>query len=170
MKADTFTVVLTCPVRSGPKTVARNSGNHGRARPAMRTTSGREDLHWRGTMGFEGMTPESHALDQSGELQQRVAIMRCSGHRCCDSDCENRPKRSRITTKLTTQRPPERSSGGRVSFRLFRTLIGGRGSTSHSCELIQQQQRDRSNNDCAVLRARQPMREFVPEVRARLGV
>ena len=35
--------------------------------------------------------PEPHANSYSGELRQRVATRRCSGHRCCDSDPEGQP-------------------------------------------------------------------------------
>src|SRR5256712_6472359 len=34
--------------------------------------------------------PEPHAHDSSGESRQRVATTRCSGHRCCDSETEDR--------------------------------------------------------------------------------
>src|SRR5438552_3174820 len=35
--------------------------------------------------------PEPHANGYSTESPQRVATTRCSGHRCCDSDPEDRP-------------------------------------------------------------------------------
>src|SRR2546427_6454144 len=35
--------------------------------------------------------PEPHAHDSSGESRQRVATTRCSGHRCCESETEDRP-------------------------------------------------------------------------------
>ena len=47
------------------------------------TQSGRRDLNPR--------PPEPHAHDSSGESRQRVATTRCSGHRCCDSNPEDRP-------------------------------------------------------------------------------
>src|SRR5439155_4342731 len=47
------------------------------------TQSGRRDLNPR--------PPEPHGVDLSGESRQRVATTRCSGHRCCESDPEDRP-------------------------------------------------------------------------------
>src|SRR4029077_18790841 len=45
--------------------------------------SGRRDLNPR--------PPEPHGVDSSGESRQNVATTRCSGHRCCESDPEDRP-------------------------------------------------------------------------------
>src|SRR5205809_1684010 len=47
------------------------------------TQSGRRDLNPR--------PPEPHGVVLSGESRQRVATTRCSGHRCCESDPEDRP-------------------------------------------------------------------------------
>jgi hypothetical protein len=47
------------------------------------TQSGRRDSNPR--------PPEPHGVDLSGESRQRVATTRCSGHRCCESDPEDRP-------------------------------------------------------------------------------
>ena len=53
--------------------------------------------------------PEPHANGYSTESRQRVATTRCSGHRCCDSDPEDRPgivvESQQDSQQLTTRGP-----------------------------------------------------------------
>src|SRR5713226_5961648 len=70
-----------CRPRRGPSIPGRNGPPND---PQLCNESGRRDLNPR--------PPEPHAVRYSWELRQRVATTRCSGHRCCDSDPEDRPE------------------------------------------------------------------------------